>query len=40
MTLWILFCRMTEKVDMLFTFYAQDRVGFLFINPHIHFVRL
>lgn len=25
MTLWILFCRMTEKMDMLFTFYAQDR---------------
>lgn len=24
MTLWILFCRMTKKVDMLFTFYAQD----------------
>lgn len=25
MTLWILFCRMTAKVDILFTFYAQDR---------------
>ncbi len=25
MILWILFCRMTEKVDMLFTFYARDR---------------
>ena len=25
MTLWILFCRMTAKADMLFTFYAQDR---------------
>ena len=25
MTLWILFCRMTEKMDMLFTFYAKDR---------------
>ena len=24
MTLWILFCRMTEKMDMLFTFYAID----------------
>jgi hypothetical protein len=25
MTLWILFCRMNEKMDMLFTFYARDR---------------
>ena len=25
MTLWILFCRMTEKWDTLFTFYAKDR---------------
>jgi len=25
MTLWILFCRMTEKWDTLFTFYARDR---------------
>ena len=24
MTLWILFCRMTEKWDTLFTFYARD----------------
>lgn len=24
-TLWILFCRMTKDVDMLFTFYACDR---------------
>jgi hypothetical protein len=24
MTLWILFCRMTKDVDMLFTFYARD----------------
>ena len=24
MTLWILFCRVTEKVDMLFPFYAKD----------------
>ncbi len=25
LTLWILFCRMTEKWDTLFTFYARDR---------------
>jgi hypothetical protein len=25
MKLWILFCRMTAKVDMLLTFYVQDR---------------
>ncbi len=25
MTLWILFCRMTNEVDTLFTFYARDR---------------
>ncbi len=25
MTLWILFCRMTNEVDTLFTFYAKDR---------------
>jgi hypothetical protein len=25
MTLWILYCRMTAKMDILFTFYAQDR---------------
>jgi hypothetical protein len=25
MTLWILFCRVTEKVDTLFPFYAHDR---------------
>lgn len=25
MTLWILFCRMTNKVDTLFTFYAKNR---------------
>jgi len=25
MTLWILFCRVTEKVDTLFPFYARDR---------------
>ena len=25
MTLWILICRMTEKWDTLFTFYACDR---------------
>ena len=25
MTLWILFCRMTEKWDTLFTFYSKDR---------------
>lgn len=25
LTLWILFCRMTEKWDTLFTFYAKDR---------------
>ena len=25
MTLWILFCRMNEKWDTLFTFYAKDR---------------
>ena len=25
MTLWILFCRMSEKWDTLFTFYAKDR---------------
>ncbi len=25
MTLWILFCRMTEKWNMLFTFYVKDR---------------
>ncbi|MFL5589443.1 MAG: hypothetical protein ACJ8DI_17590 [Ktedonobacteraceae bacterium] len=25
MTLWILFCRMTEKWDTVFTFYAKDR---------------
>jgi hypothetical protein len=25
MTLWILFCRRTEKADMLLTFYARDR---------------
>lgn len=24
MTLWILFCRVTEKVDTLFPFYAKD----------------
>jgi len=24
MTLWILFCRVTEKVDTLFPFYARD----------------
>jgi hypothetical protein len=24
MTLWILFCRMSKDVDMLFTFYARD----------------
>jgi hypothetical protein len=24
MTLWILFCRMTNEVDTLFTFYAKD----------------
>jgi hypothetical protein len=24
-TLWILFCRMSEKWDTLFTFYARDR---------------
>ena len=25
LTLWILFCRMTEKWDTLYTFYARDR---------------
>ncbi len=25
MTLWILFCRMTNEVDTLFTFYAKDK---------------
>lgn len=25
MTLWILFCRMTRKIDTLFPFYARDR---------------
>lgn len=25
MTLWILFCRMTNEVDTLFPFYARDR---------------
>ena len=25
MTLWILFCRKSEKWDTLFTFYAKDR---------------
>jgi len=25
MTLWILFCRMTEKWNMLLTFYVKDR---------------
>jgi hypothetical protein len=25
MTLWILFCRMSNKTDTLFTFYARDR---------------
>lgn len=25
LTLWILFCRVTEKWDTLFTFYARDR---------------
>jgi len=25
MTLWILFCRMTQDVDILFTLYAGDR---------------
>ena len=25
MTLWILFCRMTEKWNTLFTFYVKDR---------------
>ena len=25
MRLWILFCRMTKDVDMLFTFYTKDR---------------
>jgi hypothetical protein len=25
MTLWILFCRMSEKWDTLFAFYAKDR---------------
>jgi hypothetical protein len=24
-TLWILFCHQTEKMDVLFTFYAKDR---------------
>lgn len=24
MTLWIVFCRMTKEVDILFTFYARD----------------
>jgi hypothetical protein len=24
LTLWVLFCRMTEKWDTLFTFYARD----------------
>ena len=25
MTLWILFCRMTEEMDTLFPFYAKDQ---------------
>ena len=25
MTLWILFCRMTEQMDTLFAFYAKDQ---------------
>lgn len=25
MTLWILFCRMSNETDILFTFYARDR---------------
>jgi hypothetical protein len=25
MTLWILFCRMTKDMDILFAFYASDR---------------
>lgn len=25
MTLWILFCKMTETSDILYTFYAKDR---------------
>ena len=27
MTLWILFCRMPNEVDTLFTFYARDHDG-------------
>lgn len=25
MTLWILFCKMSERMDILYTFYASDR---------------